>query len=300
MKHTKQMIETNDRDPGSSTLTRGELQARVSRNAPALMRTTLAMVVGGMMWIGGAQAADRVTGVVTDVFGQDVILDRGGERFLVRGLDRAPALDTEITVRGELQGNTLTQARFADQPSAEPRTGSRAERHSADGREAQRAARADSAPSANWGAGRFAQDRWNAPTEMHLPRAARDQLSALGLGEVGYLEPKSSHVRGYTTNAQGLPVEVKFEYDGSLREYGVAKSLRKQMRNIGRYQSISPQNLIQAVESEGFRNARVIDFKKRHAEVLGEHAELGLMRLDVAPDGTILKARVQPQGWWGG
>lgn len=308
-----------------NTTTRSQTPARapVSIRQPARVttrtrsRNAIALAIGVLFVVAGVHAGvqanerapDRLSGTVAEVFGNDVILDVDGQRVLVRQLETVPTVGQAVTVRGTRIDNTLTDARLVE-PRGERRGRNADETREApalrgqpDERRAERAdtpqvtANMDLAHPPHWGV-------WSAPWERQdaspVPESARQTLGALGLDPVTHVEPRKRHVRGYTTDARGLPREVRFEFDGSLREVRLPSPLRKEIRDRARYQALPPQALVRAVEAKGFRDVRVVEFKRRHAEMIGRTADGRQMRLDVAADGTVLRARVQPEGWWGG
>lgn len=110
---------------------------------------------------------------------------------------------------------------------------------------------------AGWGSPAWAG--WSAPAAV--PDAIRAQVADQGFGDVLGVAPKRRHVAVYTTR-DGQPIEARFAHDGRYLGWSIPRHLRYAMPG-----SPAVTDPVAAAANAGYRDARLIQFKKNHAEV---------------------------------
>lgn len=114
-------------------------------------------------------------------------------------------------------------------------------------------------PQAPMGWGSSAWQGWGAPAGAS--DAIRSQVAEQGFGDVLGIEPKRRHVAVYTTR-NGQPIEARFSHDGQYIGWSIPRHVRYAMPG-----SSIVTDPVSAVTNAGYRDARLIQFKRNHAEV---------------------------------
>ncbi|HDZ48939.1 hypothetical protein LCGC14_0072920 [marine sediment metagenome] len=213
---------------------------------------------------------ETVEGQVQERFGNDFVVEANGERILVRNPSHAP-LNLEqgdvVTIsgrRGEgsihareiLQSDGTRIVGFAPRPMTSPHQGPR---HQGFGYQADMS---------------------------HL----EEQLGERGFGQILHAEPKGSHLRVHTNASNGMPVEVRFEHDGSFREWRIKRPGNTRPR-LGEWGSVPMQEISQLVQQQGYDAPRIIDTKGRHLEVLAQNSRGEAVELHVDYAGQVYREK---------
>ena len=245
------------------------LKTRLTRR---VITPTLALLLSATALSSVAQTPGFSTleGEVQEHFGHDFVIEANGERVLVR---QSPHDSANVT-----QGDTVTVTgqRFEGTLQAQ-------EVLNSDGTSLSSASAFSPAPHMAQGA----RGQWHAP-QANIA-ALQAQLQERGFGDIYRVEPKSSHVRVQTT-ANGMPVEVRFEHDGSFREWRIHRPGKSRPR-AGEWGTVPMAQVSQLVAQQGYTSPRIVDSKGRHLEVLAQNSRGEAVELHVDYAGQVYREK---------
>lgn len=244
------------------------------RLVPRLLATSaLAVTIGLSTLHASAQTSgfDTVEGEVQERFGNDFILESNGERLLVRNPGSTPLTISEgdtVTVTGHQHEGAIQAHHIADSEGLSL-----------------------TAPATTPGMMRFERPTMAQGYPYQADTAALEtQLQALGFGQIYHIEPKSSHVKVHTTASNGLPVEVKFEHNGSFREWHIKRPGHSRPRQ-GEWGTVPMVEINQRVQQQGYTNPRIVDGKGRHLEVMAHNSRGEAVELHVDYAGQVYREK---------
>lgn len=213
---------------------------------------------------------DTIEGQVQERFGNDFIIEANGERILVRSPGHTQLTlneGDEVTISGRRSEGAIHAREILQQ---------------------------DGTPLLGLSSGPMATPLQDVRHQGFGYQAnisqLEEQLAERGFGQALHVEPKSSHLRVHTNASNGMPVEVRFEHDGSFREWRIKRPGSMRPR-AGEWGSISMPDISRSVQQQGYDSPRIIDTKGRHLEVLANNSRGEAVELHVDYAGQVYREK---------
>jgi hypothetical protein len=124
--------------------------------------------------------------------------------------------------------------------------------------------------------------------------AVADELNRVaeryGYGDVVHIEHRKKHVKGFTRDEAGNPVEIKLDRYGNVDEIEVEYGWNRR----GWTGHASEDEIRSNIERAGYSMLHLADRKKNHYEILAENGEGDVVELHVDFGGNVYKSKLKP------